>query len=252
MKYLAILFILIAFVMGAAAAQSSNTWRVEFYNNSTLSGSPVFTFDTAFINFNWGDLPPAPGVPADYFTARMRTSAFFYAGLYRFTVTADDEVALYINGVAYLNTFGNPQPGKTLSVDVQLLQGFSTVQVDFRELAGLAYITVNWSYLKPDPYSPYVPPIVGTPIPTGPTSATSVQTQYGNYTPCIRDNLHQANCFQSDGRWDSPNLGSIQMEPKIVLWGNCTPNQQLTQVLRPGQPAQRSQCSKTGAGWFPS
>ena len=56
-----------------------------------------------------------------------------------------------------------------------------------------------------------------------PTHATSVTTAYGDYTPCIQQNLQQAACFQSNGQWDAPNTGSIQSEPQIQVWGSCTP-----------------------------
>jgi hypothetical protein len=81
-----------------------------------------------------------------------------------------------------------------------------------------------------------------------------VQTKYGDYTPCIQQNIHQKNCFQSDGAWDSPNMGSIEMEPQITVWGNCTADQttQFRVSCDPQIPLQNFKCSKTEAGWFPS
>jgi hypothetical protein len=70
-------------------------------------------------------------------------------------------------------------------------------------------------------------------------------TGYGNYARCQQFGLHQANCFVPDAS-NSPNLGSIQMEPGIQIWGNCTPGQTMS------QNGTNYQCSKTGAGWFPA
>lgn len=252
MKRLTVLFALLlvcVLLVGMLQAQSGNVWQVNFYNNTNFSGSPVYSFSSNFADFNWGSSSPGPGVPADNFSARMFTTAYFYAGVYRFTVTADDDFVLYINGVPYLNTLGTGQAGKTFSVDVPMAQNFSSIQLDFVEYGGLAYIRFDWVYVKQDGGTPYVPPGLPTPVPP-PVSATSVETRYGDYTPCIQQNIHQANCFRSDGYWNSPNLGSIQLEPQIVLWGECTPGQQVRQVLRAGQAAQPSQCSKTQAGWF--
>jgi hypothetical protein len=77
-----------------------------------------------------------------------------------------------------------------------------------------------------------------------------VQTIYGDFTPCIQQNLHQSNCFQSTGAWDAPNLGSIQMEPQVLIWGNCTADNIVTQQVYVGQPAQQTKCSKSLAGFY--
>jgi hypothetical protein len=82
-----------------------------------------------------------------------------------------------------------------------------------------------------------------------PPSASSVVTKYGDYTPCLQQNIHQSNCFVSDGAWDSPNLGSIQMEPQITSWNICVADTTEMYTNPNGQP-QSYNCSKTLAGWF--
>ncbi|MBZ0291292.1 MAG: hypothetical protein K8L99_01875 [Anaerolineae bacterium] len=246
------LFLLIGSILlsGIVLAQGGNLWQISFYNNTGFGGSPGYTASSSFINFNWGGGSPGPGVPSDYFSARMTTSAYFYSGTYRFTITADDEFTLYVNNQQYLNTIGTGQAGKTFTIDVPLLQGYNTVEIEYVEYTGLAYINADWTYIKPAYNATYVPPVGPTTVPP-PVSASSVETRFGDFTPCIQQNVHQANCFHSDGSWDSPDLGSIQLEPMIELWGRCDPNRQMTQVLQAGQPAEPSQCSKTAAGWFP-
>lgn len=226
------------------AMQAGNFWQASFFNNATLTGTPVLNFSTAFVNFNWGTGSPHPSVPVDFFSARFTTSAFFNAGINRFTVTADDDIRLFVNGRLILNTFGTNQPGKTFSVDFGMPQGMSTIQVDYAEYTGLAYVSVTWNFIK-NPITPGPTPV------QPPPSATSVVTTYGDFTSCIRQNIHQANCFQSNGQWNSPDLGSIRLEPQIVIWGNCTPGQRQNQVIRTGDIARPTQCSKTEAGWFP-
>jgi hypothetical protein len=80
-----------------------------------------------------------------------------------------------------------------------------------------------------------------------------VQTQFGNYTPCIQQNIHQVNCFVSDGQWNSPNRGSIETEPQITLWRVCTPDSWANFPVScdPNVPLQSYKCSKTAAGFFP-
>jgi hypothetical protein len=228
-------------------AQSGNQWRIDFYNNPNWAGAPVYTQFNYQASSNWGTGSPGPNVPADNFTARFTTTAFFYSGVYRFTVTADDEFVLIIDGVTYMDTRGAGLSGKQMVVDVPMTQGYHNIQIDYREFTGNAYIFVDWSLLGAPPATPVPPTAPNTPV----NSATSVQTRYGDYTPCIQQRIHQVNCFHSDGAWDSPNEGSIQMEPQIVVWGNCTANTVQTMQLYVNQPPQSAACSKTEAGWFP-
>ena len=247
MRFVVIGLLIVGLILGASAlmAQSGNVWTLSFFNNAQLIGTPTVVFNSSFLNFNWGSGSPHPSIPVDNFSGRFTTSAFFNSGIYRFTLLADDDIRLFVNGQIWADTFGRGQAGKPFTVNVPLVQGFNSIQVDYAEYGGLAFISVNWELVKGTWPTPV--PTVSAP----PPSANSVTTRYGDYTPCIRQNIHQANCFRSDGRWDSPNLGSIQMEPRILVWGNCTPSQQVTQVMRVGQPAELSQCSRTEAGWFP-
>jgi hypothetical protein len=236
-------------------AQSGNQWRADFYANPNWSGDPVYALSSNFVSFNWGDGSPAPNVPVDNFSGRLTSAAFFYAGLYRFTLLADDEFVLIIDGVTYLDTRGQGLSGKTLAVDVVMTQGTHQIQVDYREVVLTAYVFLNWQYFKPVAGAPTPPPApTPLPYPTPPPSASSVVTVFGDYTPCIQGNLHQANCFQANGQWDSPNLGSIQMEGPITIWGNCEPaDRDATWVVDPTTDPPRTQsyrCSKTLAGWF--
>ena len=239
-----------------ASAQSGNTWTGFYYNNPDWAGMTVLTQPSQFVSFNWGYGSPGPNVPVDNFTARYETDAYFYAGTYRFTVTADDEATLIIGGLTYLDTRGQGQSGKTFTVDVTFPEAsMRHVTVYYREFTNLAYVYVDWQVLKggaaPPPPTPAPPP---PPNQCSPQSATSVQTQFGDYTPCIQQGLHQSACFQSNGQWNSPNMGSIQTEPQIEIWGNCTADSvtNFTVSCDPNVPQKAYKCSKTEAGWFPN
>ena len=96
----------------------------------------------------------------------------------------------------------------------------TTSSVQYRQYTGVAYVYLNWAYVNPGrrlhlhpaacPHAggtPAPPPPRPTPTPacdpawscSCPMQATSVTTQYGDYTPCIQQDLHQAACFQSNG-----------------------------------------------------
>lgn len=251
------LLLVLSLAAPAAQAQSGNVWSLEFFNNTALIGPPVFSGQSSFISFNWGLGSPAPQVPADFFSGRFTTSSFFNPGMYTFSIMADDGFTLRVDNAIFLDTYSAPQPGKAFSVDIPLTQGMHVIQVDYVELTGVAFVSVNWFFSKPITGIPIfpVPPItVPTAVPSGqsPFSLASVVTRFGDYTPCIQAQRHQAGCFVSDGAWNSPNVGSIQLEPQIVLWRDCTPSSVITQQLFPGQPAVQTTCSKTAAGFFPT
>ncbi len=255
---LTIAAVLILGVAGTSVvmSQSSNLWQVFFYPNTSWSGNPVFTQQVPALNYNWGTLPPGPNMPSTNWTATATTSAYFYSGVYRFSVLADDEAVLWVDNTIYLDSRGQGQSGKTLVLDLPLTEGWHNVRVDFRQYGGTSYLFVSWGINKPGSVTPIPSPTPSNlPYPLAPASATSVKTQFGDYTPCIANNLQQANCFVSDGAWNSPNQGSIQMEPMITIWGNCQPaDSDVTWTTNPNtNPVTTTsfRCSKTLAGWFP-
>jgi hypothetical protein len=254
-------------------AQSGNVWYVQYFANPNWSGGPSLTMNSSYVDFNWGTVPPGPGLPNTNWTATMTSSAYFNSGNYSFYALADDEISLQIDGITYINTIGAGMSGKPVSVIVGLTAGYHNLVVQYRQYTGTAYCYLDWAYVKPG-YPPVYPPL---PVPpptavqpiaptpgatqtptcspsyscTCPVQATSVQTIYGNYTPCIQQNLQQAACYQSNGAWDAPNMGSIESEPPIQVWGNCpTAGQIQTMQLQCGQAPVQATCSKTLAGWF--
>jgi len=268
----ALVLVLLAVAITPLLAQSGNVWNISYYANPNWSGSPVLGMQSSYIDFNWGTEPPGPGMPSTNWTATMTSAAYFYyTGTYVFQALADDEVSLTIDGFTYLNTIGAGMSGKTVQVAVPLNMGTHSLTVQYRQYTGTAYVYLNWAYAKPEGGYVYVPlptpmPVQPTVVPTpGPTptpacdptwgctcpvQATSVSTQFGDYTTCIQQDLHQSSCFVSDGQWDSPNMGSIDTEPNIQVWGACTPGALQCMQLECNQAPVEATCSKTGAGWF--
>ena len=250
---------LLAAVAAPLLAQSGNSWYVQYYSDSNWT-TPSVSMYSAYIDFNWGTTPPAPGMPSTNWTATLTSTAYFNSGSYVFSALADDEISVQVDGVTYINTIGSGMSGKPVQIAVPMTQGNHNLMVQYRQYTGTAYVYLNWAYMSPGGapiYTPMpVPPPAATPACNPgwscscPVQAPSVTTEYGDYTPCIQQNLQQANCFVSDGQWDSPDVGSIQMEPPIQVWGNCTPGQLQCMQLACNQAPVEATCSKTGAGWF--
>jgi hypothetical protein len=257
-------FVLLAAVLLAvtapaipAAAQNGNTWQIYYFNNPNWQGNAAFVATSSAVNFNWGsDTAPAPNMPSQNWTARVVSTVYFYSGIYTFQMQADDELALYIDSVLYADTRGANQPGRSLTIDIPLTQGNHYIDIEYRQYTGPAYLYVTWTYLKGNPGPPPPPGPTPAPPPSTPNQLfpppSNLVTQYGNYTSCAQQQIHQSNCFVSNGAWNAPNMGSITGEPQILRWMNCTADSVQYIQLYTNQPAQSAKCSKTEAGFFPN
>ena len=133
-----------------ADGQSGVVWRAEYFNNTEFTPpSVVRTFESQ-VNHQWGNGSPVPGMNADLFSARWTTTAFFNGGVYRFEVRADDEVRVYVdNNQLVIDTFGQGRPGSLFTTEVTLTEGIHTIQVDYREFGGAAFVEFNWVFDRP-------------------------------------------------------------------------------------------------------
>ncbi|MCA9884689.1 MAG: SH3 domain-containing protein [Anaerolineae bacterium] len=155
---------------GVIAGDSTAAWRVEYFDNLDFQPpSVVRSFESA-LHFNWGYNSPAPGIAPDLFSSRWQASVFFTTGVYQFTTTVDDEVRVYIdNRELIIDTFGEGIPGQTVTAQVTMLEGLHNIQVDYRELGGLAYLNLDWAYVGPAENS-------------SPIAATWIAQYYNNET----------------------------------------------------------------------
>ncbi|MET0646332.1 MAG: glycoside hydrolase family 3 C-terminal domain-containing protein [Pyrinomonadaceae bacterium] len=80
-------------------ASALHDLKAEFFANRKLEGAPVLTRDEKAVDFDWGMNTPAPGVPADDFSARWTGKLIPTAsGKYRLGATADDGLRVYLDG----------------------------------------------------------------------------------------------------------------------------------------------------------
>jgi len=122
-------------------------WTGRFYPNTTFSGGASSAIYSA-LNLNFGLNPPTdanglliPGIPQDNFSAQFVSQQNLAAGAYTFTVTADDQARVTLNGVQILNL---TQPG-TQSAQVALPGGPINIQVDYIELIDAAFVQLQWT-----------------------------------------------------------------------------------------------------------
>src|SRR6185436_11808049 len=72
-------------------------FQASYFNNKTLSGTPVLTRDEENVDYWWGDGSPDAAVNNDNFSARWTKVAHFDDGLYTFQASGDDGVRLYVD-----------------------------------------------------------------------------------------------------------------------------------------------------------
>ncbi len=141
-------------VFDSSPAQAQGSiWYAEYFNNATLSGTPVLTRYDQSINFNWGVNEPAPGVGADNFSVRWATDVSLNPGTYRFFALADDNIRVTVDySQVVINTFNSSQVGVTVQGDAVIsVPGVYHIQVDYRESTNLAFAYVSYGNLVTNP-----------------------------------------------------------------------------------------------------
>lgn len=120
-------------------------WRGEYFNNTSLDGTPTLVRDDAAVNFNWGSGSPAPGViNPDYFSARWTRTMDLPAGNYRFAMTIDDGGRLWVNNHLLIDTW-QVQSARTYVGDLYLPGGATSIKMEYYENNGLAVAALNWT-----------------------------------------------------------------------------------------------------------
>lgn len=118
---------------------NNGSWVTEYFNNNSLSGSPVVVQTEVLPSHNWGDGAPLPGLPSDNFSVRWTSTQDIAAGNYIVTARADDGVRVSFNGVAVINQFGSAT-GQTFTSNINLPGGNTQIVVEFVEFGGAAFI----------------------------------------------------------------------------------------------------------------
>jgi hypothetical protein len=137
-----------------------DTWKGEFWNNTTLTGSPSYTTFYNEINFDWASGSPAQRVPADNFSARFTRSLNLAPGTWRFTVTFDDGARLFINNRQLINRWTEGAL-RSYYYDIYLPGGATDVRLEYFELTERAVAKLTYQNLSlPTPTVTTTPTII--------------------------------------------------------------------------------------------
>ena len=125
-------------------------WQGEYYNNRTLSGSPIMVRNDPLINFDWGAGAPAAGVGPNNFSVRWSRSLDFPAGTYRFYTRVDDGVRLWIDGNLIIDRWRDGG-STTYNADVTLTGGRHALRMEYYEHSGDAVAQLAWEWVEAFP-----------------------------------------------------------------------------------------------------
>jgi hypothetical protein len=159
----------------------ANRWRGEYFNNSTLSGNPMMVRDDStdgagFLNSNFGagGLGGNCGLGVDNFSARWTRTVNFGSGIYRFAVTGDDGVRLYVDGQLKIDAWFS-RGATTYTAEVTLNAGNHMVKANYFEGDGPGVALLSWTLVTSLSCLPDVPLIGAAPRTGGVESIATTQ-----------------------------------------------------------------------------
>jgi hypothetical protein len=124
-------------------------WRGEYYNNTSLAGSPSFVRDDGnFVNFDWGFGSPGSGLGTDSFSVRWTRGVTFEPGNYNFYVSTDDGVRLWVDDHLLINEWYD-QAASTRKASINLGEGWHQLKMEYYENGAIAKAKLWWERVAP-------------------------------------------------------------------------------------------------------
>ncbi len=132
-----------------------NNWKAEYFNNTNLTGTPVFSRyeNSNSLNYDWGTGGPGNGVNNDYFSARWTGSFDFQGGDYTFKQSVDDGMKVWVDNNLIHDTW-NGRNAVDYNVVRNITPGQHTVKVEYKEWTGAALAKVSWGLNPPQVIPP--------------------------------------------------------------------------------------------------
>ena len=151
--------------------------RGQYYNDGSnttyppanpFAGSPVLTRTDATVDFTWDTSSPGSPVTSNFFSAKWTGQVKApVTGSYTFTVTGDDGVRLFLNGVKAIDAWKD-QGATPYSYTTALTAGtLYNIELHYYEHEGDAACRLQWSYpgqtTQAIPQSQLYPTVEATP-----------------------------------------------------------------------------------------
>jgi len=131
-------------VSGVAQAATDPVWQAAYWPNDSLTGAATLYQAENEIYHDWGSGGPGASFPTDNFSARWVRNVEFSAGTYRFYALSDDGMRVFLNGQKIIDDWG-PHAQQLTYVDKTLTAGRYYIQVEYREVSGVAAARFYWT-----------------------------------------------------------------------------------------------------------
>jgi hypothetical protein len=125
-------------------------WRGAYYANADLAGAPAFVRDDARPAFDWDERGPGSGLRGGQFSASWSRPASLRPGRYRFSVTADDGVRLWVAGTLALDAWERRGEPLTYTVDARVATERPVIRLDYRDRGGGTELRASYRRLGDD------------------------------------------------------------------------------------------------------
>lgn len=151
----------VASLTWSSLAGETETWRGEYFNNASLTGSAALVRDDAALNFNWGSASPGSGISSPNWSARWTMKrAVTLPGYYTVTATADDGVRLWVNDKLLIDEWHDQSP-TTYAAMTYLPSGLHEWRVEYYNRGGIATLAVQITPGAVSPATPLTTPTTG-------------------------------------------------------------------------------------------
>jgi hypothetical protein len=200
---------------GSAAVYSPPSWLAN-----PFTGSPALTRNDATVDFDWGGNSPGSGVTPDNFSAKwtglVRAPV---SGTYIFSVTGDDGVRLFLNGVKVIEGWKDQGPTTYTCFATLTANTLYQIESQYYEHGAGAVCRLHWTppgqqdqaipsiYLSP-PTGTQVAAPVFNPAPGTYTSAQSVAMTSATTGAFIR--------YTTDGSTPTASVGTLYSGPVAI------------------------------------
>ncbi|MEK9201132.1 MAG: PA14 domain-containing protein, partial [Patescibacteria group bacterium] len=144
-----------------ASLKETPPFATQYFNNVTLSGSPVLTRNEGPIDYDWANGSPGPGVNSDNFSVRWTKQYTFGAGTYRFDTLSDDGIRLYIDNTLILDKWVD-QSSTAYTVNIPVTAGDHEIKLEYYDRGGGAVAKLTWDFISSEAPEP-----TPTPNPSG-------------------------------------------------------------------------------------
>lgn len=109
-------------------------WKTAYFANPDLNPPVAAYADFQRIEFNWGEGPPHPTVPADDFSIRFERDIVFPTNTYNLYAQADDGIRVWLDGQLIIDEW-HGATGRTYTTRRQL-SGKHTIKIEYFEAIG--------------------------------------------------------------------------------------------------------------------